>query len=177
MLLGPVKSVVGFAQKLRPDPAKPPLAPDCFTHDAPGQAAAVLEHASGALTTLITTVENQAYTPELRIYGTKGAIHGNDPNQFHGPVKLALHYKPVEEVPLPFAHCGKHRGAGIWDIAGAITENRPHRLGPDFALHQLDVMLAVIESQKSGKRIDLTTTFAPQPPMPTVAPTVAPTPA
>lgn len=167
MLLGPVKSVVGMVQKVRPVPAKPPLAPESFTLDAPGQAAAVFEHASGALSTLIFTVENLAYTPELRIFGSKGSVFGSDPNQFHGPVKFAAHYKPAEEVPLPFAHCGKHRGVGIWEIAGAIAENRPHRLGPDFALHQLDVMLAVIDSHKTGKRIDLTTTFAPQPPMPT----------
>ena len=168
MMLGAVKSVSGIAQAKIDVPAAP-LPPAARTVENPGQAAAVLEFASGAVATLICTVEYEAYSPELKVWGTKSAVVCNDPNNFGGPVKLAPPYKPLEEQSLRFPHGENRRGIGVWDMAGALAEGRPPRLSAELALHSLEVMLAVIESTKSGRRIELTTVYERSEPMPGLA--------
>lgn len=168
-MLGPVKSVTGIAHPITDTPDKP-LPDAAKIVDAPGHSAAVLEFASGCLVTLICTAEHQAYAPHLRLWGASATLNCPDPNSFGGVVSLQPPYKPAEEVPHRFDFAENSRGIGVWDMAQALAENRPHRLGPDLALHSLEVMLAVIESQKTARRIDLTTTVSPFVLMPALPP-------
>lgn len=155
-MLGPVKSVMGEAHA-KLDNLETPLSEGARTLDNPGNSAAVLEFASGVLVTLICTAEYGGYSPELKIWGTKKALICTDPNMFGGTPKIAPPYVAPTEVHLAFSHGENERGIGVWDMAAALEEGRPHRLGADLALHCLEVMLAVIESTKTGKRVAIHT--------------------
>jgi predicted dehydrogenase len=169
-MLGPVKSVSGQAHAKRETPGEP-LPDAAKTLDTPGNSAAVLEFHSGALVTLICSAEYGGYSPELKLWGTQKALICTDPNGFGGAVKLAPPYVTPVEVPHAFGHAENSRGVGVWDMACALRDKRPHRLSANLALHALEVMLAVIDSAKTGRRIDITTPLEEMEPMPEIAAT------
>ena len=153
-LLGPAVSVSGAAAAT---PFHPPGSP-AHDLDTPGTAAAVLQFAGGAMATLVATGDVSGYLPDLRVWGSEGWLQCADPNMFGGAVTLRRN-DAKEAVELPDTLGENLRGIGIADMADAIAAGRPHALGGDFALHTLEVMLAVIDSQRSGRRVSLTTTF------------------
>jgi len=168
-ILGPAKSVSGVVHaKRQPEPnsAVPPMPSHLLTLDNPGNAAVTIEFASGALATLLVSGEASRYFITLKLFGSKGWIEAPDPNTFSGPVKVQIGFDTPSEPTIGFAYADNARGVGIWDIAGAIADGRPHRLSSDFSLHTLEVMLSAIESSKAQKRIELKTTFEPIEPMP-----------
>lgn len=164
-MLGPVKAVSGVVQPMT-DPKEGPLPDSAKLIDAPGQSAAVLEFASGCLVTLVCTAEFLQYAPQLRLWGSAGSLTCPDPNMFCGPIVVQPTYKPPQEVQPMFDFADNSRGIGVWDIAAAIAEGRPHRLSPELALHSLEIMLATIASSRAGRRIELTTSVGPWLPMP-----------
>lgn len=166
MLLGSVRAVSGAAQPLVQRKGET-FNPESIGIDNPANSAAVLEFENGCLGTINATVESLGYMPTLKVYGTTGVITVPDPNAFGGPVSLqSVQGKPAEDVPLTHKLAENGRGVGVWDMAQAIREDRPHRLGADLALHELDVMLGVIDSAKQGRRVQLTTRTEPGEAMP-----------
>jgi predicted dehydrogenase len=157
-ILGPVKSVTGVALPLQPKPGSTVPASILTTRN-PGNLAATLQFESGVVGSLLCSAQTSRYLINHNYFGSAGWLEAADPNMFHGPCKIHLGYdSPVEQTPLfPFAE--NARGLGIWDIAGAIAEDRPHRLSAEFSLHVLEVMLAAIDSSENGRRIDLSSTF------------------
>ena len=128
---------------------------------------ALLRFVSGAQVTLIASWDVWAHShSELELYGEQGSLFIPDPNFFGGTVGLT---RQGEEVPLPdWKHPfsinnfedgeqANYRGAGLSDMAIAISNDRPHRCSAEFAHHVVDVMTSILESGESGVVVPITT--------------------
>ncbi len=128
--------------------------------ETPTHIAGVIEFASGALGTLITSWDVTDHRlPHIEIYGSQGTLAVPDPNDFGGPVLLRGRNDPDwRDMPLTHGYAENSRSLGAADMAAAIQKGRPHRASGALAGHVLEVMLSLLESAKTGQRITLTTT-------------------
>lgn len=55
---------------------------------------------------------------------------------------------------------------GVAEMAAAIREGRPNRLGSDFSLHNNELAIAIQQALETGAPYLLTTSFAAVEPMP-----------
>jgi predicted dehydrogenase len=176
-LLGPVTSVE--ARTVRTGRERligmGPRAGQPVPVEVPTYAAAILQHASGALSTVTLSFETWGHTePYFELNGTRGSLRLPDPNQFDGTPFIydanGVHDSDEEakigwEAVSPsagFANSG--RGIGVLDMAEAIREDRPHRASGELASHVLEIMEAIIAS--NGAPIALTTAVEPAPVVP-----------
>jgi predicted dehydrogenase len=157
-LLGGVRRVSGAARKSFPERIATSqmhngrhIPVEVNTHDV-----AVLEFASGAIGTLITSFDVWAHTlPRIEIYGSEGSLSVPDPNTFGGPVRvLRAGEKAWTEIPLTHsAEVG--RGTGVADMAYALATGRKHRASGELAYHVLDLMHAVEDAARTGRRVNI----------------------
>lgn len=160
-ILGPVVRVTGAASRLR----------DCRTIGSgprTGQTVevgvdthvtGVLEHANGALSTLIMSFDSVASSAaSIEVHGTEASLHVPDPNQFTGDVRVHPLGADAWETVAPSAgYADAARGIGLLDFV-RTPPGLPSRASGALGLHVLDVMTSLLESAKLGKRITLTTT-------------------
>ncbi|TDC44452.1 Gfo/Idh/MocA family oxidoreductase [Micromonospora sp. KC207] len=159
-LLGPVRAVSGAASRLRAERvigSGPRLG-----HRIPVQVdthvTGMLEHASGALSTITTTFDGVATTAApIEVHGETGTLAVPDPNYFDGEVRLfALGGNGWHVVAPRAGYVDGSRGIGlIDDVTG--DGQRPPRAGGDVALHVLDTMTTLLRAAAEGRRIELTT--------------------
>lgn len=125
--------------------------------ETPTHIAGVLDFASGAVGTLITSFDVPGGTtlPNIEIYGTAGTLKVPDPNTFGGPVLLKKPGGDWEEVPLAFGYDDNMRGIGVIDMARAIAEDRPHRASGRLALHVLETMHGLLQASAEERHIAL----------------------
>jgi predicted dehydrogenase len=154
-LLGPITRVSGSAQqgfKTRTVTSEPKYG-TVIQVDIPTHLAGVLDFASGAVGTLITSFDVYNHTmPFIEIYGTEGSLRVPDPNTFGGPVYVSrFRAEAWSEIPLLKDYPDNSRGLGITDMAEAITEGRPHRANGELAYHVLEVMHGIHDASASGQ--------------------------
>lgn len=161
-LLGPVERVVGAASRSRATRAigSGARAGTVFDVEVDTHVTAVLVHASGALTTLVTSFDVVASTqPRIEVHGSGGSLSVPDPNRFDGDVRLR---RPGEDdwtvLPPSAGYMDAARGAGVADLAASLAAGRPHRASADLALHVLDVMRTVLTAGRERTGLDVTTT-------------------
>ncbi len=121
------------------------------------EVSAVLQMKSGVAGTFMVNadslMEDRAW---FAIYGTKGILYLTDPNQFGGDVMLLRESPdfakpPVPEKLKPVNPYGQEsRGLGASDLADAVLTGRKPRASKEQAVHVLDVLHAMLESQKTG---------------------------
>jgi predicted dehydrogenase len=161
-LLGPVERVIGMSGRSRAERVigDGPRAGTVFPVRIDTHVSGVLQHASGALTTLLMSFDVWAtHLPWIEVYGATGSLSVPDPNYFDGDVTLFTRDAPAWTVLAPSAgYVGGGRGIGLLDLAEAIADDRPHRAAADVALHVLDVMEAVETSARTGESVTVTTT-------------------
>jgi predicted dehydrogenase len=171
-LLGPVVRVTGAAS--RPHPTRTigsgPRAGESFDVAVDSTVAGILQHASGALSTLVMSFDVwAARLPRIEVHGTAGSLSVPDPNVFDGAVEL---YPAGEQgwvdLGTTAGYRGAGRGYGIADLALAVDEGVAHRAGGELALHVLDVMEAVAQAADTRTWVELTTTCARPRPVPGV---------
>ena len=163
-LLGPVVRVTGASA--RPAAARTigsgPRAGESFAVDVDSTVTGTLEHASGALSTLIMSFDIwAAQLPRIEVYGTGGSLSVPDPNLFAGPVELFSAVAPDEgwlDVGVTAGYRDAGRGYGLADLALALAQNRPQRAGDELALHVLDIMESVQQAADTHTSVPLTTT-------------------
>jgi predicted dehydrogenase len=165
-LLGPVQRLsCGASMPFAEKPAMlGPDRPGTVRVEVPTHVGATLEFASGAVASLVTTVE--VWEPEpfrLRVYGTDGTIDAPDPNSFGGPVRAffpgSSGWTDLDLLPN---YAENSRGLGVADMADALRTNRPHRASGELAFHVLDVMCGIVESSEAGQHYTpLPTTLVP----------------
>ena len=171
-LLGPVKTVCGFATRgwsrrtvTRPGDYGRRLPVEVNTHQS-----ASLAFASGAVATLVTSFDVQkCELPRIEVYGTEGTLQVPDPNTFGGPVRVWRVGQPEpgwSAVPLVSPYFKDARGIGVADLAAAIQGNRPHRASGELANHVLDIMLAVEDSSARQQFIELSSSVERPAPLP-----------
>jgi predicted dehydrogenase len=161
-LLGPVRRVVGMSSRPRSERTigDGPRAGTTFPVDIDTHVSAVLEHESGALTTLMMSFDIWAtHLPSIELYGSGGSLSVPDPNYFAGDVRLLTAGSDAWTVLPPSAgYAGAGRGVGLLDLGEALAEDRPHRTGADVALHVLDVMESIQTSAHGGASVPVRTT-------------------
>ncbi|MFY1703702.1 Gfo/Idh/MocA family protein [Micromonospora sp. WMMA1923] len=119
---------------------------ETFTH-----VTSVLEFASGALGTLVTSFDVAATrTPHLEIHGTEGTIVAAPANSWGGPVLLSGAGGDFTEVlPGPGESDG-FMGMGLVDMAEAILTGRSPLATGTRGLHVLEVLTAIASAARAG---------------------------
>ncbi|MDQ1713106.1 MAG: hypothetical protein QOE45_2556 [Frankiaceae bacterium] len=156
--LGCVTAVSGVTRQHRAERevGSGPLAGTTFPVTVPTHVAAILEFEGPTIATLTTSFDvGTPYTSSLELHGTAGSLRLPDPNGFDGPV-LVRRGPATEWADVPLlAGAGSARGTGAVDLARALrTDGTPAASG-DLAAHVLDVLHAVIESGRAGRRVEV----------------------
>ena len=161
-LLGPVRRVVGASSRAHATRTigEGPRAGTTFDVEIDTHITGILEHESGALTTLLMSFDTWAATlPRIEVYGADGSLSVPDPNYFDGDVRLFTRDRPEwVDLPVSAGYVGAGRGYGVADLALAIDAGEPHRAGAEVALHVLEVMEAVQAAADSGSGVVVRTT-------------------
>jgi predicted dehydrogenase len=149
-LLGPVVSVVGRSSRPRSERVigSGPRAGTRFGVEVDTHITGVLEHAGGALTTMVMSFDvPSARLPRIEVYGTDGALSVPDPNTFEGDVEVfSPSAKAWSVTPHSAGFADAARGYGLADLARALQTSRPHRASGEVALHVLDVMQCLLDA-------------------------------
>ena len=136
---------------------------------------AILQFASGITGTFHlnadSVLQDQA---NMIIYGTKGMLLLTNPDKFGGQVRLLKNmdsfdyildgdpeYSLLDPVNDLTENC---RGVGPAEMAQAIAEGREHRTSAQMAYHVLDVLYAILESDRERRFVEIHSTCSrPQP--------------
>ncbi|MEJ3747513.1 Gfo/Idh/MocA family oxidoreductase [Actinomycetes bacterium KLBMP 9797] len=168
-LLGPVRAVIGAASRLRRERVigSGPRIGERIPVEVDSHVSGVLEHANGALSTLTTSFDGVVTTAApIEVHGETGTLAVPDPNHFDGDVRLFELGATQWRTLAPSAgYLEGARGIGLLDLIAADGQ-RPARAGGALALHALEAMTAILRSSVEGRRIALTTTVEPPPPVP-----------
>lgn len=155
-LLGPIRRVSGsarvtFAERVATSAA---LNGHRISVDVPTHVAGVMDFASGAVGTIITSFDIWSHQlPRIEIYGSEGTLTVPDPNIFGGPVLLQrAGEKQAQEIPLTHS-ADVGRGIGVADLAYALVYGRPARVSGALAYHVLDLMHAFHDSSSENRHI------------------------
>lgn len=161
-LLGPVSRVTGSARITFPERlvTSQPNFGQRVVVETPTHVAGVLDFASGAVGTLITSFDVWSHNlPRLEIYGSEGSLSVPDPNTFGGPVRVRrAGASDWTEMPLTHGYTENSRGIGVADMAYALTYGRGHRASGAMAYHVLDLMQAFLDTSTLGQHITIAST-------------------
>ncbi len=147
-LLGPVVKVTGASSRPRTERAigSGPRAGHTFPVEIDTHVTGVLEHAGGALSTLVMSFDiRAARLPRIEVHGTDASLSVPDPNGFDGAVEIHRG-DGWESLPVSAGFRDAGRGIGLADLSGALSAGRPHRASAELAAHVLDVMLTLMEA-------------------------------
>lgn len=170
VLIGPIRRVAGAARITFPERliTSQPKYGTTFTVNTPTHITGVMEFASGALGTIITSFDVwAAELPRIEIYGSEGSLSVPDPNTFGGPVRLRrAGASEWSDVPLTYGFVENSRGLGLADMAHAIRSGRPHRASGELAFHVLDAMQGFLDAAQERTTIELSTKCERPAPLP-----------
>lgn len=151
-LLGPIRRVMGMSSRSRPERVvgSGPRAGTRIPVGVDTHVAGLLEHDSGAITTLLTSFEAVATRqPHIEVHGTGGSLIVPDPNGFGGSVMIRRRGDSEWSArPASAGYQDSGRGTGVVDLAGSLAAGRPHRASAELALHVLDVMEALLTAAR-----------------------------
>lgn len=158
-LLGPIVKVAGMTATSDRERtvATGALAGEVIDVDVDTHVTALLQHASGVVTTLTMSFEVWASdTPLFEVYGTQGTLAVPDPNNFSDPVRVATSAdRSFREVPVSGGFTDAGRGYGLSDMARAIQQGGEHRASGDLAYHVLEVMEKIIDAAHRSVVLDV----------------------
>jgi len=156
-LLGPVLRVSASASRtfdVRPVTGGPRVG-DLLSVEVPTHVAAVLEHESGAIATLVTSFDCWDDVHSVELWGTEGTLLLPDPNGYEGVIRRRgreLNGKweatGIEDEPY-------RRGLGVVEMAQAIRRGDAPRASGTLAFHVLDVLLSILEAADAGSVVDV----------------------
>lgn len=169
-LLGPVQRVTGSTRITFPERiiTSELHYGEKITVNTPTHIAGVLDFASGAIGTIVTSFDVWASElPHIEIYGTEGTLSVPDPNTFGGPVRLRrAGANEWINIPLTHGYTSNSRGLGVADMASALRSGRPHRANGELGYHVLDIMCAIHDAAREGRHIELASTCSYPEPLP-----------
>ncbi|HKJ63391.1 MAG TPA: Gfo/Idh/MocA family oxidoreductase [Hyphomicrobiales bacterium] len=167
--LGPVRSVVAHASKGREKRTitSEPHNGEEIIVEIPTTVNGVLDFANGANVSFTASWDIWKHQRQpIEFYGTEGSILNPDPNFFGGDVKISKRNEDWESVEIgaqPFSKPNRSAGggrevadyrmAGVFDMAAAISQGRPHRANGNLALHVLEIMESLELSASESRRV------------------------
>lgn len=153
-MLGPVESVVGMASQSRPTRqiGSGPRAGEIIPVDVETHVTGVLRHIGGALSTITTSFDVVATgAAPIEVHGSHGSLRVPDPNHFDGEVSVRALGGDGWEVLEPSAgYIASSRGVGVLNLMTSAPGEGA--ASGALGLHVLDVMLSLLESNRSGRR-------------------------
>jgi predicted dehydrogenase len=169
-LIGPIRRVAGSARVTFPERTitSAPKRGEVIEVNTPTHVASVLDFATGAIGTLVTTFDVwPTDVPRIEVYGTAASLSVPDPNTFRGPIRVRQPgSNEWNDVPLTHGWTDNSRGIGLADMARGIRRGAPHRASGDLGLHVLDVMEAILESSELGQHVTIESTCDRPDPLP-----------
>jgi predicted dehydrogenase len=168
-LLGPIERVTASARHSERDRtiATGPRAGTGITVEVDTHVTAIAEHATGAISTLMTSFEVWgSRLPRIEVYGTEGTVSVPDPNRFDGAVELLGTDRQWSVVPETAGYVGSARGFGLADMARAAASGTPHRASGLLGLHVVDVMAAITRAADRRGFVELSTALKRPAPFP-----------
>lgn len=167
--LGPVATVT--ARTLTSDRSRVvgsgPLAGTPLRVETPTYASAILEHVSGALSTVTLSFETWASGNQLlEIYGTAGTLQLPDPNWFSlkGRVHLADGPDGFAELDDAAGFVATGRGIGAAELLRSVEAGRSPRASGALALHVAEILFAINNVRTGDGPVAMSTTVeAPEP--------------
>lgn len=174
-LLGPVVRVVGASSALRETRTigSGPREGETIPVTTPTHVTGVLEHASGALSTLVMSFDAVASkASRIEVHGTAGTLSVPDPNNFTGEVQLwPLGGEEWETLPPSAGYARAARGYGLaemhWNAAGASSPRvAASTADGELAFHVLDVMQSLLSAAESGSAVAVSSTVPRPEPVP-----------
>jgi predicted dehydrogenase len=158
-LLGPVSRVSGAARRSRANRTigSGPRAGTVFPVDVDTHVTGVLEHESGALSTLVMSFDvHKSRMPLIEVHGTDGSLSVPDPNRFDGTVEV---WRPDQRewrsIPTSAGYVNAGRGYGVADLATALRAGVPHRASAELALHVLDIMESMLTAAHTHSGVEV----------------------
>jgi predicted dehydrogenase len=171
-LLGPVVSVVGASTRGRRERVigSGPRAGERFPVEVETHVTGLLQHASGAVSTVTMSFEATRTTAApIEIHGETGSIALPDPNLFDG---VSLLWRDdqgdPETLPVTAGFVDAARGVGLLDLIR--SEPGAERASGALGLHVLEIMQAILDSGRSGGRLEITSTLERPSPVPLTPP-------
>lgn len=154
-MLGPITRVTGSAAISYPERTitSQPLHGQKVTVDTPTHIAGIMDFASGAIGTLLTSfdVKGGSTLPRIEVYGSGGTLLVPDPNGFGGEVKIwRAGSNEWSAIPLAFGYESNARGVGAADMAKAILTGREHRASGELGYHVLEAMHGFHDASEQG---------------------------
>jgi predicted dehydrogenase len=179
-IFGPARSVTAYGKVLYPDRVTKEGVP--FHITTPDFSIAAIAFANGAVARLTANFYVGFHSKQVRgieFHGDKGSLFLSDWHNFDGTVEYAgfsgtwpdmnTTYKPLPYVKEPYtskekgdSHGGVEWCRGVLDMAEAMQENRPQRITGAQAAHVVDIVCAIQEVSRQGRRMEITSEF-PQP--------------
>ncbi|MBE1291062.1 MAG: gfo/Idh/MocA family oxidoreductase [Rhodobacteraceae bacterium] len=167
-MLGPVSKVTSFTGAAHDTRTiqNGPRNGETVPVETPTTIHSVLSFESGAIITLLASWDVwDSNHPIMELYGTEGTMNVPDPNFFGGILTVKDRSRePVEKswdhpfsIPNFEETQANYRGAGLADMALAISEGRPHRCNDEFATHVVEVMTAILEAGETGQVMTMKT--------------------
>ena len=158
-LIGPIARVSGSTKKSFDNRTitSEPLNGKVIDVDVPTHIAGIMDFASGAVGTIITSFDVYSHTlPCIEIYGSEGSLRVPDPNTFGGQVFISRFREANwTEVPLLKNYSENSRGLGLADMADAISTGKTHRASGELSYHVLEVMHGFHDASDSGAYYNL----------------------
>lgn len=169
-LLGPVRAVCGMTATTHPVRVNRRIGAPGFGQtyivENDNQFAAVLQFSTGILGTIYLNGDSIfPEVPHFAIYGTKGVLYLPNPDEFDGEVRLLLPSKcgdgivSWKSLPRSGQFCSNSRGAGVAEMVDAIRKGRTCRTDREMAVHLLEILDAVEQSQSESRTVFLQSTF------------------
>ncbi|MGO4372425.1 Gfo/Idh/MocA family protein [Paenibacillus sp. MCAF20] len=154
-MLGPINRVTGSARISFPERTitSQPKYGQKVQVEVPTHIAGVMDFASGAIGTLLTSfdVKGGSRLPCIEVYGSAGTMQVPDPNGFGGPIYINRPgQKEWKEIPLAHGYSENARGVGAADMAKAILTGRKPRVSGELAFHVLEAMHGFHDASEQG---------------------------
>lgn len=162
-LLGPARRVTAMSALTRPERVVEGKLIEVQTQDT---FQIVIEHESGALSTVTTAFGMQKYhSPAIEVYGLEGTLQllGDDwaPDGLEYWANSAGAWQVFDSRSRYWPWTD-----GLAHLVNAVRSGEPPYTRPEHAYHVLEIMLAAMEAARTGVTQQLSTTFTPPEPMP-----------
>jgi predicted dehydrogenase len=164
-MFGPVRRVTAYATTVQP--VRTRKDGRTFELTVPDFWVAALEHESGVLTRLTATFwVRPGRQRGLEFHGEDAALWMPTWAESNSRLQRTTNGEDYDDVPLlrePYG--GIDWAAALLDLAAAIEEDRPHRMGAEHAAHVVDVLNGADASRRSGGAVEISSTFDPPAPL------------
>lgn len=170
-MLGPMTRVTGSARISYPERTitSQPKYGQKVQVEVPTHIAGVMDFASGAIGTILTSFDAKGGStlPRIEVYGSGGTLVVPDPNNFGGEILVCrAGTREWSKVPLTHGYAENARGVGAADMAKAIRGGRKHRANGDLAYHVLEAMHGFHDASEQGVHYVMTSSCERPQPLP-----------